>query len=235
MVIGASPRGVQTKVGMQMAWTLLEPLSEPDRHAVLARCRRQRYGRNEVVFREGDLGDSMHLLAKGTVAIRVSTARGDVATLDVLRAGDAFGEQALIGARSERSATVVALEPAEAMRLCREDFAALLVEHPQIAQLLIAILDARLRATSQNLVEALYLPADVRVYKRLARLAVLYEINDAGTIPITQDDLASMAGTTRQTANRVLHDLSNAEMIRLTRGKIEVLDAAKLARRTREH
>jgi CRP-like cAMP-binding protein len=175
-----------------MEWTLLASLSEADQRSVLARCRRQRYARNETVFREGDIGDSVHLLAKGTVAVRVSTPRGDVATLDVMCPGEAFGEQALVGSTSERSATVVALERVETLRLSREDFATLLAEHPTTAQLLVYLLDVRLRARSQDLVDALFLSADARVYKRVVRLGEIYEGHASGGIPVTQDDLASM-------------------------------------------
>src|SRR5262245_6589103 len=74
----ASAVGRLWKVGgpSAMEWALLESLSEADRRAVLTRCRRQRYSRNEVVFREGEIGDSVHLLAKGTVAVRVATPSG---------------------------------------------------------------------------------------------------------------------------------------------------------------
>jgi CRP/FNR family cyclic AMP-dependent transcriptional regulator len=214
-------------------WPLLASLSEPDRRAVLAGCRRQRFKRNEAVFREEDVGDCVHLLAKGTVAVRISTPRGDVATLDVLRAGDAFGEQALIGAVTNRSATVVALEPTETLRLGRDDFDALLAKHPGTAQLLVGMLDARLRATSQSLVEALYLSAEGRVYRRLARLAAVYDGRADGAIPITQDDLASMTGATRQTVNKVLREAQDDGLLVLARGSIEILDSAKLARRAR--
>src|SRR5262249_1720190 len=123
-----------------MEWALLESLSEADRRAVLTRCRRQRYSRNEVVFREGEIGDCVHLLAKGTVAVRVSTPAGEVATLDVLRPGEAFGEQALVGDDDRRSATIVALERTETMRLTRDDFVKLLADQPNTGRLLVAML-----------------------------------------------------------------------------------------------
>jgi CRP/FNR family transcriptional regulator, cyclic AMP receptor protein len=214
-------------------WALLESLSEADRRAVLTRCRRQRYSRNEVVFREGEIGDCVHLLAKGTVAVRVATPSGDVATLDVLRPGEAFGEQALVGDDDRRSATIVALERTETMRLTRDDFVKLLADQPNTGRLLVAMLDARLRATSQSLLEALYLPADTRVFRQLGRLAAIYSEPGSSAIPVTQDDLATMAGTTRQTVNRVLRQAQDDGLLRLARGKVEIVDAAGLAKRSR--
>jgi CRP-like cAMP-binding protein len=197
---------------------------------VLAKCRRLRFARKEVVFREGDVGDSVHLLAKGTVAVRVSTPGGDVVTLEVLRTGDAFGEQALVGDET-RSATVVALEPSETLLLTRADFETLLAEQPTIARLLVAMLDTRLRATSRYLLEALYVPADARVLRQLARLADIY--HGQSSIPVTQDDLATMAGTTRQTVNRTLRDAQEDGLVAVSRGRIEIIDADKLVRRAR--
>jgi CRP/FNR family transcriptional regulator, cyclic AMP receptor protein len=216
-----------------LEWALLESLTDTDRRAVLARCRRQRFVRNEVVFREGEIGDAVHLLAKGTVAVRVSTPAGDVVTLDVLRAGEAFGEQALVGDDDRRSATVIALERVETMRLTREDFENLLVTQPRVGRLLVAMLDARLRATSQSLLEALYLAAEARVFRQLGRLAVIYAEVGSGAVPVTQDDLATMAGTTRQTVNRVLRQAQDDGLVVLARGKVEITDAAGLAKRVR--
>lgn len=216
-----------------MEWALLESLSEADCRAVLSRCRRQRYNRNEIVFREGEIGDCVHLLAKGTVAVRVSTPSGDVATLDVLRPGEAFGEQALVGDDDRRSATIVALERTETMRLTREDFVKLLADQPNTGRLLVAMLDARLRSTSRSLVEALYLPADTRVFRQLGRLAAIYSELGSTAIPVTQDDLATMAGTTRQTVNRVLRHAQDNGLLQLARGRVEIVDAAGLAKRAR--
>ena len=206
-------------------------MNDGDRHSVLAACRRQRFAKGDAVFRAGEPGESLHLLAEGTVAVSVSTPLGDVATLDVLRPGDAFGEQALIAERSIRSATVVALEPAQTLQLTRQDFEQLLAEHPGVLRLLVQVLDARLRATSQNLVDALYMPVETRAYRRLAALASIYADREA--IPLTQDELASMVGTTRQSLNKVLRQAQDEGLVTLARGKVTVIDPNAIARRGR--
>jgi CRP-like cAMP-binding protein len=79
--------------------------------------------------------------------------------------------------------------------------------------------------------EALYLPVDVRVARRLARLAGLYAgDNGSAEIRLTQDDLASMAGTTRATTNRVLQELAAKGVLSLSRGRIVVRDRIALDR-----
>ena len=114
-----------------MEWRLLSSLSEQDRRALLARCQRQRYPKGGFVFHEGETGDSAHLIDSGTVAVRVTGPSGDLVTLDVLRPGDVFGEQALIDEGSVRSATVVALERTETMRFHRREFEVALGPSPR--------------------------------------------------------------------------------------------------------
>ena len=93
-----------------MDWLLLEGLSADNRREVLKSTRRRVFMRNEVVFHEGDPGDTLHLITKGRFAVRVGTALGDLATLTVLGVGDVFGELALISEDHVRTATVIALE-----------------------------------------------------------------------------------------------------------------------------
>jgi CRP-like cAMP-binding protein len=80
------------------------------------------------------------------------------------------------------------------------------------------------------LLEALYLPAERRVLRRLAELAELYADED-GSIPLTQEQLAEMAGTSRATVNRVLGEEQERGTVQLRRGKTLVLEPAELARR----
>jgi CRP/FNR family transcriptional regulator, cyclic AMP receptor protein len=217
--------------GIRVDWTLLAGMSDEDRRWVLSACRRRRFGRGEALFREGEPGESLHLLAEGTVAVNVATPMGDVATLDVIAAGQAFGEQALVAEHSIRSATAVALEPVQTLELTRNAFERVLAEHSGVLQLLVEVLDARLRATSQNLLDALYLPVETRVYRRLARLGDIYASREA--IPLTQDELAQMVGTTRQSLNRVLRKAQDDGIVILARGRVRVIDAEAVARRSR--
>jgi CRP/FNR family cyclic AMP-dependent transcriptional regulator len=214
-------------------WQLLHSLSEADRRTLLSRCRRRRHAKGEYVFHEGDLGDTVHLIESGTVAVRVTSPMGDVVTLDVLKSGDAFGEQALIGEGSVRSAAVLALERTETLRFTRLEFEALWDNHPETSKAVARMLDARLRATSLALLDALYLPAETRVLRRLDYLAEIYAHHSSMAIPLTQDDLAAMAGTTRQTVNRVLGQAKDDGLIALSRGRISVTDRRGLAHRAR--
>ena len=209
-------------------------LADDDLRALLSRLGRRSYRKGDTLFHEGDPGDSLHLIDKGRVAIRVTTRAGDEAILAVLGRGDSFGEQALLSPTARRTASAVALEPVETRVLLRTDFEQLLVEQPSVEHFLVEVLAAMVRRLSSLLVEALYLPVDQRVVRRLADLADVYATDEATVdVPLRQDQLASLAGSTRSTTNRVLQQLVDESIVELARGRIVILDVAALADRSR--
>lgn len=215
-----------------MDFPILSGLDDELRRHVLAAARLRRFARGEVVFHEGDPGDTFHLIAKGRFAVRVSTQLGETATLAVLGRGDFFGELALL-AENPRTATITALEAAETMALRRDSFDELRGTHPPVQAFLVEVLGEQVRRLSDQVIEALYVPADKRVLRRLSGLAGIYAAGDGGPveIPMTQDDLATMAGTSRATVNRVLGEAEQAGLISIGRRRVSVLDAASLATR----
>lgn len=213
-------------------WALLAGLTDEDQGRVLAAARRRRFSRGEVLFHEGDPGESLHLLQLGRVAVRMSTAAGDVVTLGLLGPGAVFGEMALVRAGRERTATVVALEDAETLTLTRTAFESLRAQHPSVDRLLIDLLAARVDVLSHRLSEALYVGVDRRVVRRLVDAARLYGGLRPGTVvPLTQEDLAGLAGATRPSVNQVLQRLQEQGVVVLHRGRIEIVEPALLVRR----
>jgi CRP-like cAMP-binding protein len=160
--------------------------------------------------------------------VRVTTPGGSVVLVNVHGRGSAFGEQALVEPAQRRSATITALEPTETLSLSGDAFDDLRRSHPGVDRLLVEVLSKEVRRLTNRLAEALYESAETRVLRRLIELDGIYD----GTIPLTQDNLASMAGTTRPTANGVLRALVLAGIVDLRRGRIEVLDRSALAART---
>ena len=215
-----------------MEWPILQDLDETDRARVLAATARRSYERDEMIVHQGDSGSAFHLLARGRVAVRVSTLEGEVVTLSVLGPGDFFGEQALLGARHQRTASVVALEPVETLSMDSVRFDQLRRAYPSVEHFLVEVLAAQVRRLTTHLMEALYVPAEQRTLRRLLGLLSRYRSGGAPpAIPITQEDLASMAGTTRSTVNRVLRAMEEAGAVRLSRGRIEILSVDALRRR----
>ncbi|HUP85776.1 MAG TPA: Crp/Fnr family transcriptional regulator [Acidimicrobiales bacterium] len=217
-----------------MRWSFLEGVPEEDRRRLLAATHRRRFARREVLFHEGDPGDTVHLLDRGRVAVRITTPLGDVATLRVRGAGSVIGELALLGAVSRRTATVIALEKTETLSLHRDQFAELRAQHPTVDDFLVNVLAEEVARLSGLLVEALYVPVDVRVVRRLVELVADYQDGESAVeIPLTQEDLASLAGTSRATVNRVVGEAGKAGLVELRRGRIIVLDPDRLAARAR--
>lgn len=217
-----------------MEWALLAGVPDGDVQQLLQIARRRTFRRGEVVFHMGDPADTLHLVVSGRFAVRVQTALADVAVLTILGPGDLFGELALLEADGRRSATVEALEAGETRSIHRPDFEALRGRHPAVTDVVTAILAAQVRRLTGNLLEALYLPADRRVRRRVAELAETYAPGGGeAAIPLRQEDLAGLAGTSRATVNRVLREEEARGTVRLARGRTVVLDREALARRGR--
>lgn len=212
-------------------WDLLADLEPGDRRNVLATAVRRRYRRGDTLFHEGDPADTLHLVAKGRVLVRVLGPTGEDTTLDVLGPGQAFGEQALIEPDRRRTASAVAAEPTETLTLHVDAFRTLLRDHPEVQSVLVRILAARVRRLTDQVRDALFVAAETRVLRTVVTLADVYDDGGDGpvTIRLTQTDVASLAGTARPTANRALQRAVDADAIRLGRGRIEVVDRDTLA------
>jgi CRP/FNR family cyclic AMP-dependent transcriptional regulator len=202
-----------------MEWHLFADVPAEDVRRLLAIARRRTFARGEIVFHRDDPANALHLIVAGRFGVSITTPLGETALLAVRGPGDAFGELALVsGGETLRSATVAALEPAETRSVFRDDFARLRREHPAVDAVLTAILAERVRRLSERLTEAHYLPADARVLRRLDELAELY----GGAVPLPQEALAELAGTSRATVNRVLREQEKQGRLRLGRAKIVV-------------
>jgi CRP-like cAMP-binding protein len=207
-------------------WPILAGLPPADRRQVLEGARRRRFAPDEVLFHQGDPAASLHLVTTGRVAVRLMTAGGESFTVDVLAPGDVLGELALLVPGATRSATAVALEPTETLVLDRSVFDRLRREVPGVTEVLIRLLVDRVRHLDARLVEALYVQADVRVLRRLLELTTMY----GPVVPLRQEDLAGLAGTTRASVNRVLRRMERSGAVALGRARVEVLDGAAVAR-----
>jgi CRP-like cAMP-binding protein len=211
-----------------MKWEMFRSLDEPQQRDVLRAATRRKFRHGDTLFHQGDPGDSVHLLDRGHIAIKVVDPRGVTITLDVLGAGSAFGEQTLIDPDARRTASVVAIGSVETLMIRREAFASLQQLHPTVTFVLVEMLAAQVRRLSEQLLDAHSMGAEDRVVKRLALLAAQFRVGESATLPITQEELASLAGTTRPTANRALQPLVDAGTITLGRGRIVIAEVAKL-------
>jgi CRP/FNR family cyclic AMP-dependent transcriptional regulator len=212
---------------------LFRGLPEAELRQLVAVARRRRFERGQVVFHRGDPADSLHLVLRGRFSARVVTQRTDSVMVAIHGPGEAFGELALVDP-VPRSTTVTAVETGETLAIGREDFDRMRRDYPEVNQVLVQLLAERVRSASDRLLEAIFVPAETRVLRRVLELVRHYGEAEAGTsISLTQEDIAALAATSRATANRVLRAEQERGTLRLARGKTIVLDPADIARRAR--
>lgn len=216
-----------------MDWPLLDLVPEEERRRFLSIARRRRFAKGEVVFHEGDPGDTLHFVASGRFAVRVETTLGDTALLSLVGPGDYFGILALLdGSPPQRSAGIVALEHAETLAVRKPDFDDLRHRNPGVNEVLLRALGMQVRRLSASLVEAMYTPVEARVLRRLLDAAALWDgVRPGSVVPLTQEDVAQLAGTTRPTTNKVLGQAEERGWLRVGRGRVELVDPVAIARR----
>ena len=213
-----------------MEWPLLASLPEAERRAFLDLARRRAWSRNEVICHAGDPADSLHLVTAGRLSVRVSLASGDTATINILRPGDYFGELALLSSDGHRTATVTALEDAETLVVSGSAFHALCAGWPAVERTVATLLARRVDELSQQLLEARYVGLDRRLHRRLVELCDDYGADQEGPVVIrlTQAQLGDLVGATRPSLNQALQRLVDQGIVSVSRGRVEVLDEARL-------
>lgn len=213
---------------------LLQGLPPDEHRKLIERAKIRSYGIGEAVYQEGDPADSFYVVLEGRLAVTVTSADGRELTFAIIERDEIFGELALLTAEGHRSTTVRALEPAEAMVIYRRDFDHLRQRHRAFSELLIDILTLRVIRQSVQLEEALYLPVQTRILRRLVELARSYGGGrEPAVIPLTQEDIAGLAGTARATVNRILRAERSRGTVSLEKRRITVLDMDSLVKRAR--
>lgn len=209
----------------EMEWPLLASLDPHARDAVLSSTTARSFSKGETLVHEQDPSDSLHLVESGRLAVRVSTAGGDTAILNVLGPGDYFGELSLLGDTAHlRTASIVALEAARTRSLSATAFRTLRTANRAAEQLVLSLLARRVEELSARLVEVMYDDMDRRVRCRLIELADTYAESSTArvVVPLTQEHLAELVGGTRPSVNQVLQRLAGDGVVELGRGRITV-------------
>ena len=186
---------------------LFAGLPAKDLKAITAHAVNRTYPKSTVIINEGDVSDSLYVILSGRVKVYLSDEDGKEVILNAQGAGDYFGELALID-EAPRSASVMTLTDSKVSIISKRDFEACLANHPQIALRLIKGLTKRLRMLTEN-VKSLAL---MDVYGRVARTLINLAEEDEGRLVVnqrlTQRDIASMIGASREMVSRILKDLT---------------------------
>jgi CRP/FNR family cyclic AMP-dependent transcriptional regulator len=188
------------------------------------------YEAGQVVFREGDQGDTCFVVKSG--AIKISREHGGrTIALAELRGGDMFGELSMFGGEV-RSATAAALEDTAAIALLAGDVRRLLAGNPEIALKMLETMADRVRATNQRLANQSFQTVAGRVAGVLMQLVDARQSEGASDsdvlVETTQADIAQLAGASRESASRFLATLERQGLVTTQRGKVIVHDPGAL-------
>jgi CRP/FNR family cyclic AMP-dependent transcriptional regulator len=203
---------------------LFAGLGEDALRGLAGLCSRRHFAAGETLFQKGDRGDALYGIRRGQIRIETGTATGQRLTLNILGAGDVFGEIALLDG-GPRTADATAAEPSELFVLRREDVLAYLEREPRVAVRLIELLCQRIRFISERMEETALLPLNVKLARRLCALA-----DDFGAeIVISQEQLGSYVGAARESVNRQLQEWRKQGLIELHRGRVVLLKRERMA------
>jgi CRP/FNR family cyclic AMP-dependent transcriptional regulator len=223
--------GTEAARGLRPA-AMLDVLPEPGREHVLRVTRRRRFGRGEVVLRQGDEAGALYIVETGRLVVRLAAPTGDQVILAVMGPGEVVGEMGVLVPRHEHTAGIQAVDEAVVRVLRKEDFDRVRREHPEVNDFLLQVLARRADRLSRLVIEAHHMPVDQRLARRLLEVGRLFAGERLPVVlPLTQDEIAQLTGTTRPTANQMLKRLEADGVVRLVRGRVELLDIAALRRR----
>jgi CRP/FNR family cyclic AMP-dependent transcriptional regulator len=198
-------------------------LQPPALEAIAALCVPRHLDAGETLFLKGDEGDALYAVRRGRIRIATGTEAGRRLTLNLLGAGDVFGEVALLDGRS-RTADAIAAEPSELFMVYRRDFVDLLERQPQVAMRIIELLCERIRWMSDRMEETALLPLPARLAQRLLAMCDDY----GAELDISQEELAVFVCASRERVNRQLQTWRRQGFVDLGRNHIRVLDRAQL-------
>jgi CRP/FNR family transcriptional regulator, cyclic AMP receptor protein len=204
---------------------LFADLTEPDLRQLAQVAVPRSYEAGQVVFREGDPGDTCFVIRSGSARVTRRHSDGRVITLIELRPGAIFGELAMFGGET-RSATVEVLEPMRALGILAADLRRLIMRHPEIGLKMLEGLANRLRAANERIARQSFQTVAGRVASAL--LGQVQSLSPDGQlgrdvlVRATQAEIAQLAGASRESASRFLAKLERAGLITTGRGKVVV-------------
>ncbi|KPF83994.1 Crp/Fnr family transcriptional regulator [alpha proteobacterium AAP38] len=211
--------------------SLFAVLDDTEMEAMLEFAKVRRAAAEERIFAKGDPGDSLYVILRGRVAVQTESDEAKVMLLNILDTGSLFGEIAMLDG-GERTATVVAQEATELLRIDRRDFMPFLLQRPDLCVRLMTVLCERVRWTSAIIEDTVFLNVPRRLAKRILMLSQAYgRATDAGTritTFVSQEDLANMLGVSRESVNKTLKQFQTAGAISYRNGYIIVHDESFL-------
>ena len=181
--------------------------------------------RGRTIFSKGDIGTCLFAVRSGIVKVIVPSVEGRSAVFNLVREGDIFGEIALLDG-GPRTANAVAFTDCKLIVIERRDFLSLLRAYPDVTIKLLEVLCSRLRRTTEQVEDLMFLDLKSRLVKTLLRLS---QVGADREISISQDDLSQIVGLSREMINKQLQVWVKGRWIKLSRKRITVVEPEALA------
>ncbi len=213
---------------------LFAGLEDEDIRELMSVAKRRTFRSGEVIFHREDPGQVLYVIKEGKVKISLISPDGQEISLVVFGKGECFGEIAILDGLP-RSADAIAMEKVECYTLQRSDFHKAIMKNPKIAIQVMEVLSKRLRSTDQMVEDLIFLDVYGRVAKKLLELADTHGTKVENGIRIdvrlTQQELASMVGSSRESVNKVMGYFTDKNFISTDKHKITLHRIADLKRR----
>jgi len=215
------------KIELLQSVALFWDLSEEELGYISQKMIARHYESGKFIFLEDSEGEQCFFVVQGSVKVTRLSKDGREVILAMLNEGEFFGEMALLDGES-RSANVIALEETEVLTLNREDFLVVLHDYPQIAIQLLKEMADRLRKSDRQIASLSLSDAEKRIALCIIRFADEQGIIKRGQVSIPkmpiQQDIANMAGTSRETVSRAINLLEKEHFIKRQGRELLILD-----------
>ena len=192
--------------------------------------------KGEILFSEGEPGDSLYIVLTGKLKIGRRAGDGRQNLIAVMGPSDMLGELSLFDP-GPRTATATAVVDSRLARLRKQALRPWLSNRPEIAEQLLRVLARRLRRTNDALADLIFTDVPGRVAKNLLQMAGRFGTRDGGVLRVThdltQEELAQLVGASRETVNKALADFAQRGWLRLEARAVILLDVERLAKRSR--
>lgn len=225
------PTGISDRRIIFRRHPLFTHLPDADVDQLLRYARIERHKAGHTIFLKGSPGHGMMAVLSGQVRISAPSPEGKEIVLNLVGPGEVFGEIALLDGH-ERTADAVAMNDCELLVLERRDFIPFLERHPEVCIRLMEVLCARLRRTSEQVEDVLFLELPARLAKMLLRLAKEHGHTTAAgqviDLKLSQRELGNLTGATRESINKQLKEWERDGVLRLEGGAIVVTSASRL-------
>ncbi len=200
----------------------LSEASEELRAMLAALATEVKLDRAQTLFEQGDEGDALYAILGGTLEVSFLAMSGRKLSLSLMRPGEVFGEIALFD-NGPRTATVMAAEPAEVLRVRRRDVMAQIRQHPDLAVDLIRLAGVRMRWMGGQLNEQVFLPMPIRLARKLLHLVGQQDTPNA-RITLSQSELAEFVGATREAVSKTISAWKRDNVVEASRGGLQIHD-----------